>query len=120
MPRASQIDADPDAAARPAKKQKGMAGDQWAESHGAAWQTFLAEKLVVCECTHPRQSKSNRRRALKADEGEGIAAGLPAACLLCFAPIDRQVCHALPAVGLRDHKGEGGTGDWYEHHLTHG
>ena len=97
MPRASQIDADSDAAARRAKKQKGMAGDQWAESHGAAWQTFLAEKLVVCECKHPRQSKSNRRKALKADEGEGIAAGLPAACLLCFAPIDRQVCHA----GLR-------------------
>ena len=72
MPRASQIDADPDAAARRAKKQKGMAGDQWAESHGAAWQTFLAEKLVVCECKHPRQSKSNRRKALKADEGEGI------------------------------------------------
>ena len=97
MPRASQIDADSDAAARRAKKQKGLTGGQWAESHGAAWQTFLAEKLVVCECKHPRQSKSNRRKALKADEGEGIAAGLPAACLLCFAPIDREVCHA----GLR-------------------
>ena len=73
------------------KKQGNMTGDQWAEAHGAAWQQFLQEKLKKCECTNPRTSLSNRKMALKEDDGEGIMPGEPAACLLCFAPVDLEV-----------------------------
>ena len=68
-----------------------MAGDEWAAAHGNAWQKFLKEKLKKCECENPRVSHSHRARALKEDEGEGVAPGAPAACLVCFAPIDREV-----------------------------
>ena len=104
LPRASQTDDESGAAAsrddfrKPAKKQKkrgNMIGGQWADAHGAAWQKFLAEKLKRCECEHPRTSQSNRRKALKEDDGEGVAAGIPAECILCFAPasapVDREV-----------------------------
>ena len=77
-----------------AKKQKrggSMAGGEWAEAHGNAWQNFLEEKLKKCECANPRVSHSHRAKALKEDDGEGVAPGAPAACLVCFAPIDREV-----------------------------
>ena len=98
LPRASQTDEKAGAAAsrddygKPAKKQKKygkLLGDQWAATHGDAWKKFLAEKLKRCECEHPRTSQSNRRKALKEDEDEGIQPGIPAECLLCFAPVDK-------------------------------
>ena len=100
LPRASQTDEEAGAAAsrddygKPAKKQKKygkLLGDQWAATHGDAWKKFLAEKLKRCECEHPRTSQSNRRKALKEDEDDGIQPGIPAECLLCFAPVDREV-----------------------------
>ena len=78
------------AGAKPAKKQKrgNMTGDDWADAHGEAWQKFLQDKLKRCECSDPRPSMSQRRKALKKEEDEGIAPGKPArACLLCFAPM---------------------------------
>ena len=68
-----------------------MAGDEWAAAHGNAWQKFLKEKLKKCECENPRVSHSHRAKALKEDEGEGVAPGAPAACLVCFAPINQEV-----------------------------
>ena len=100
LPRASQNDEEAGVAesshaagAKPAKKQKrgNMTGDEWADAHGEEWQKFLKEKLKRCECSNPRTSMSQRRKALKQDEREGIAPGIPAACLLCFAPIDMEV-----------------------------
>ena len=73
-----------------------MTGDEWAEAHGNAWQKFLEEKLKKCECDNPRVSHSHRAKALKEDEGEGIAPGEPAGCLVCFAPIDRVVRPSPP------------------------
>ena len=68
-----------------------MVGGQWAAAHGDAWKKFLAEKLKKCECVYPRVSRSNRRKALKEDEGGGIQPGIPAECLLCFAPAAVEV-----------------------------
>ena len=66
LPRASQTDDEAGGAdgssdeQRPvAKKQKrggSMAGGEWAEAHGNAWQNFLEEKLKKCECANPRVS----------------------------------------------------------------
>ena len=84
----------------PAKKAKrgdgSMTGAAWAAAHGNAWQKFLEEKLKKCECDNPRVSHSHRAKALKEDEGEGIAPGEPAGCLVCFAPIDRVVRPSPP------------------------
>ena len=71
-----------------------MTGDDWADAHGEAWQKFLQDKLKRCECKNPRPSMSRRSKALmhtQKEEDEGIAPGIPAACLLCFAPIDKEV-----------------------------
>ena len=116
LPRASQAveklgerECSSDMRPPPAKKKKqgNMTGDQWAAAHGAAWQQFLQEKLKKCECTNPRTSRSNRRLALKEDDGVGIMPGEPAACLLCFAPVDKEVRpptqpYARPAGLARD------------------
>ena len=101
LPRASQTDEDDEAGGAddsrrppPAKKAKrggSMTGHEWATAHGNAWQKFLEEKLKKCECDNPRVSHSHRAKALKEDEGEGVAPGQPAGCLVCFAPIDREV-----------------------------
>ena len=106
MPCASQTDdeaggADGSSEQRPppAKKQKrrgNMEGNEWVAAHGNAWQKFLKEKLKKCECENPRVSHSHRAKALKEDEGEGIAPGEPAGCLVCFAPIDRVVRPSPP------------------------
>ena len=101
LPRASQTDEEAVAdeprneLQRQGKKQKkeqgNMVGGQWAAAHGDAWKKFLAEKLKRCECEHPRTSQSNRRKALKEDEDDGIQPGIPAECLLCFAPVNMEV-----------------------------
>ena len=115
LPRASQTDENSGAAAsdppaaKKRKKRGDMTGGQWAESHGAAWQTFLEQKLIKCECVHPRTSRSNRRKALKDDEGAGIAAGQPAECLLCFTPLAEPVLlppSPRPSPSPRGHRGE--------------
>ena len=65
----------------PAKKAKrggSITGHEWAAAHGDAWQKFLEEKLKKCQCDNPRVSHSHRAKALKEDEGEGIAPGEPA------------------------------------------
>ena len=108
MPRASQIvdeaggadDSSNEHRPPPEKKAKrgdgSMTGAAWAAAHGNAWQKFLEEKLKKCECDNPRVSHSHRAKALKEDEGEGIAPGQPAGCLVCFAPIDRVVRPSPP------------------------
>ena len=106
LPRASQTDEDDEAGGAddsrrppPAKKAKrggSMTGHEWAATHGNAWKKFLEEKLKKCECDNPRVSHSHRAKALKEDEGEGIAPGEPAGCLVCFAPIDRVVRPSPP------------------------
>jgi hypothetical protein len=73
-----------------------MAGHEWAAAHGSAWQKLMDEKLKTCECTNPRVSQSHRAKALKTDDGEGVAPGEPAACLVCFAPIDKAVRPSPP------------------------
>ena len=73
-----------------------MTGHEWAAAHGNAWKKFLEEKLKKCECDNPRVSHSHRAKALKEDEGEGVAPAQPAGCLVCFAPIDRVVRPSPP------------------------
>ena len=80
-----------------------MTGGQWAEAHGEAWQQFLSQKLKPCACTHPRVSNSHRAKALKQDDGEGIAPAEPAACLVCFAPIAQEVRRPAPRPGPLAH-----------------
>ena len=78
-----------------------MTGGEWASAHGDAWQKFLKEKLKKCQCDHPRVSHSHRANALKEDDGEGVAPGEPAGCLVCFAPIDRVVRPSPPPGAAR-------------------
>ena len=103
-PRASQTDDESAGAGeehteqrQPAAKKKRVAltGGEWAAAHGDAWQAFLQEKLKKCECTIPTVSHSKRAKALKEDDGDGIAPGEPAACLMCFAPIEKEVRRSL-------------------------
>ena len=75
-----------------------LTGDEWAERHGGEWQTFLKDKLKKCECANPRVSHSNRAKSLSLkahEERDGIAQGEPAACLMCFAPIETEVRRSL-------------------------
>ena len=94
---------------RKRKQQRGdMDGGEWAEKHGGAWQQFLTDHLKGCECENPRVSCSNRRNALEDtdkrthEKGKDadIAQAEPAACLVCFAPIEREVLHAGPPAAL--------------------
>ena len=106
-PRASQTEDEETSGAesrpKPAKKKKLskkklenlLTGDEWAKRHGDEWQTFLQQKLKKCECAHPIVSNSNRAKCLKDDDGDGIAPAEPAACLMCFAPIDQEVRRSL-------------------------
>ena len=77
-----------------------MTGDQWAKSHCAAWQTFLEQKLRRCECKHPRTSKSNRRVALKQDEGEGIAPRVNPHSSSVFCALRRSIGRAQHEVAI--------------------
>ena len=72
-----------------------LTGGEWAAAHGDAWQRFLQEKLKECECTIPTVSHSQRAKALKEDDGDGIAPGEPAGCLKCFAPVEQEVRRSL-------------------------
>ena len=80
-----------------------MTGDQWAKTHGEAWQQFLGKMLKRCACTNPRVSNSHRAKALKEDDGDGVLPGEPAACLVCFAPIDKEERAPAPRPGPLAH-----------------